>query len=76
MRIPILSLLFLATVFLLAPGALEAQGGMPAAQGLAGHSLRGYTPMFIAYAIAWALILGWVVSIFRRLGRVERALKR
>jgi CcmD family protein len=32
--------------------------------------------MFIAYFIAWALVLGWVVSIARRLGRVEKALRR
>lgn len=31
--------------------------------------------MFIAYAIAWIMVLGWVISIARRLGRVEKALK-
>jgi CcmD family protein len=31
--------------------------------------------MFLAYFIAWAVILGWIVSIARRLGRVEKALK-
>lgn len=43
--------------------------------GLASQNLRGYTHMFIAYSIAWAVILGWVISIARRLGRVEKALK-
>ena len=42
---------------------------------LASQSLRGYTHMFIAYAIAWLVVVGWVISIARRLGRVERALK-
>ncbi len=75
MRTRTLTVLVLVALVLLLPGALGAQGGMPATQGLAGQSLRGYTHMFIAYFIAWALVLGWVVSIARRLGRVEKALK-
>jgi CcmD family protein len=31
--------------------------------------------MFIAYFIAWAIIFGWVVSIARRLRRLEKALR-
>ena len=57
------------------PEAVQAQGGLPNAGALASQNLRGYTHMFIAYFIAWAMILGWVVSIARRLGRVEKALK-
>jgi CcmD family protein len=49
--------------------------GMADANGIAGQNLRGYTHMFIAYFIAWTLVVGWVVSIARRLGRIERALK-
>lgn len=65
----------LAALLLLAlPGALFPQG-MADAGAIASQSLRGYTHMFIAYAIAWALVVGWVVSIALRLGRVERALK-
>jgi CcmD family protein len=42
---------------------------------LANQNLRGYTHMFIAYSIAWLVVVGWVISIARRLGRVEKALK-
>lgn len=37
---------------------------------------RGYTHMFIAYALAWLLVFGWLFSITRRLSRVERELDR
>lgn len=36
---------------------------------------RPYWHVFLAYAIGWALILGWVISIARRLGRVEKRLQ-
>lgn len=36
---------------------------------------RGYWHVFIAYAVAWALVLGWTVAIGRRLARVERRLE-
>jgi len=67
----------LGSVLLLAllPQLTQAQGDLPDANALAGQNLRGYTHMFIAYFIAWGLILGWVVSIARRLGRVEKALQ-
>jgi CcmD family protein len=35
---------------------------------------RGYWHVFAAYAIVWILILGWVISIVRRLRRVEERL--
>ena len=57
------------------PELSQAQGGLPDPNALASQNLEGYNYMFIAYFIAWALILGWVVSIARRLGRVESALK-
>jgi len=56
------------------PEAMQAQSGLPDPNALASQNLRGYTHMFIAYFIAWGLVLGWVVSITRRLGRVEKAL--
>ncbi|MGW8268160.1 MAG: CcmD family protein [Longimicrobiales bacterium] len=62
-----------AFVFLI-PEAGFSQG-MGEASAIASQNLRGYTHMFIAYAIAWALVVGWVVSIARRLDRVEKALK-
>lgn len=36
---------------------------------------RAYWHVFVAYAIAWLLIGGWIVSIARRLARVERRLR-
>jgi len=64
----------LMVLLALLPEGAMAQGGMADPQAIAGQNLRGYTHMFIAYFIAWAIVLGWVVSIFRRLGRVEKAL--
>lgn len=63
----VLSVLVLfAFVGSLAPPDLAAQSG------LGGQTLgRGYWHMFVAYAIAWLAVLGWVVSIARRLARVE-----
>ena len=67
--------LVFAFLMVLLPEVAQAQSGLPNPDALASQSLRGYTHMFIAYFIAWGLILGWVVSIARRLGRVEKALK-
>jgi len=64
----------LVGALLLLPQAGFAQG-MADSGALASQNLRGYTHMFIAYAIAWLIVVGWVISIARRLGRVERALK-
>jgi CcmD family protein len=66
------SLVLLAAIF---PDLSGAQSGLSDPEAIAGQNLRGYTHMFIAYFIAWALIFGWIVSIARRLGRVETALK-
>ena len=63
----------LALAVLVLPKVVLGQG-MADADAIAGQNLRGYTHMFIAYAIAWAVVVGWVVSIARRLGRVEKAL--
>jgi len=60
-------------LLLLLPDVSLAQG-MADAGAIAGQNLRGYTHMFIAYAIAWLLVVGWVISIARRLGRIEKAL--
>jgi len=38
--------------------------------GLAGQSLRPYHFVFLAFALAWILVLGWVVSIGRRVSRL------
>ena len=55
------------------PGLLSAQG-VADPQTLASQNLRGYTHMFIAYFLCWAVIIGWVISIARRLGRLEKTL--
>ena len=57
------------------PQGVLAQSGLPDPDAIAGQNLRGYTHMFIAYAIAWILVLGWVISIARRLGQVQRSLE-
>lgn len=62
-------------LILVGPVTLGAQAGLPDSGALAGQSLKGYTHMFLAYAIAWALVLGWIVSIGRRMGRVQRELE-
>lgn len=53
-------------------GEAGAQAGEVVAAPLAGQSLKGYTHMFLAYSVAWALIFGWVVSIAVRLKRLEK----
>jgi CcmD family protein len=55
--------------------ALSAQeiSGLPAST-MGAQSLRPYWHVFIAYAIAIVLVLGWVVSIGRRLRDVEEKL--
>lgn len=63
-----ISVLLLTALALLPPDAL-AQTDL-AAQRLG----RGYWHVFIAYAIAWVLILVWMVTILRRLARVEQKL--
>jgi hypothetical protein len=63
------------TLLLALPAMGLAQAGLPDPEAIASQNLKGYTHMFIAYFIAWAVIIGWVISIARRLGRVEKALK-
>jgi hypothetical protein len=53
--------------------ALLAQEGLPA-NAMGSQSLRPYWHVFIAYSIAIALVLGWVISISRRLHDVEQRL--
>jgi len=65
---------FILLALLLSVPDLAIAQGLPSGDALASQNLRGYTHMFIAYSIAWFLVIGWVISIARRLGRVERAL--
>lgn len=47
-----------------------------AGQGVPGSGLgRPYWHVFAAYAVAWVLVFGWVVSIARRLARIEKRLE-
>ncbi len=54
------------------PDASAAQTG---AEALQRQSLRPYWYVFIAYALVWILVMGWIVSILRRLGRLERRME-
>lgn len=56
-------------VVLVPPGDLLAQAAGP-------PSFRPFWHVFVAYAIAWLLLLGWLISIARRLGRVEERMGR
>lgn len=57
---------------LVVPAAASAQ----AAGELGRQTLgRPYWHVFLAYALAWLLIGGWVISIARRLARVEKRLE-
>ena len=74
MKKTILSAVVVTLLVALLHDGIMAQEGLPDPAAIAGQNLRGYTHMFIAYFIAWGLILGWAISIARRLGKVERAL--
>lgn len=64
----------LFTLILVAlPAAAAAQQGLPS-DTIGEQSLRPYWNVFIAYAIAIVLVLGWVISIGRRLKSVEEKL--
>lgn len=56
------------------PAWAQEMQNLPAS-GLASQSLRPYWHVFIAYAITILLVVGWVVSISRRLRDVEDRLK-
>lgn len=58
-------------VLLLAGGPLEAQQ----AGGLGSQNLRAYRFVFLAYAIAWILVFGWIVAVARRLSRLDSRLR-
>jgi CcmD family protein len=49
--------------------ALSAQGG----QTISG--MRDFWHVFVAFGIAWVLVFGWAVAIFRRVGRLEAQLR-
>jgi len=62
----------IALVCFLTPDALAAQSADLGAQRLG----RPYLFVFVAYAVGWALILGWIISIARRLRSLESRIDR
>jgi len=70
-----LGMLAVLVILLGLPALVAAQSGLPEPGALGAQNLRGYTHMFIAYFIAWAVILGWIISIARRLAQVQKALE-
>ena len=59
-------------LFAVCAAALPAQEA--ATSGLGAQTLRPYRFMFAAYALAWLLVFGWVVSVGWRLARLDRSL--
>ena len=62
---------FVLGVLLLRASPVWAQAGTALGSQTLG---RGYWHVFAAYAIVWLLVFGWVISIVRRLRRVEERL--
>lgn len=63
---------FAGALMLMTPGVSLAQA---AANELARQTLgRPYWYVFVAYAVVWVLVAGWVISIARRLAVVEKRL--
>ena len=62
---------FVLAVLLLQASPVWAQAGTVLGRQTLG---RAYWHVFAAYAIVWLLVLGWVISIVRRLRRVEERL--
>lgn len=52
----------------------QPASGLPARQAPP-RTLRAYWHVFVAYALAWALLFGYVVHVARKFGRVERELE-
>jgi len=63
------TVVILSLLLALGFSALEAQSG---AAGIGG--MRAYWHVFIAYAIVILLVLGWVISIGRRLKDIQERL--
>lgn len=48
--------------------------GVPLARPQAERTLRPYWHVFVAFALAWALLFGYAISLGRRFARLERDL--
>lgn len=64
----IASALTVVVGLLASAGSLAGQAG---ADALASQSLRPYWYVFIAYAAVWLVVMAWIVSIARRMGKLE-----
>lgn len=69
----LLSVLFVVSLTLAADPALAQEAG--AGTALGGQSMRPFRFLFGAYAVAWLLVFGWVISVSRRLAGLERRLR-
>lgn len=65
----VLGLVLLAVAFLAGPLFAQTAGGTGS------QGLRAYRFVFLAYAIAWVLVFGWVVAVARRLSRLDARLR-
>ena len=67
--------LILLAVSTVALAAFQDKGFVPVKPGETGQETLPATPLvFVAYAFVWVALLGYVVLLWRRLGRVEREL--
>jgi hypothetical protein len=64
----------LVSLLLLFCMSVETAAAQTDAAALGAQNLRPYWHVFVGYALAWLLVFGWVVSIARRLTRIERSL--
>ena len=71
-QLPVAVAVVLLTVLASAVTAVPGLAQTPAASPL---EMRHFWHVFIAYAIAWILIGGWLFTIVRRLRRLEDRLK-
>ena len=67
--------LFLAGLALVAAAVLLASPAAAQQTELASQSLRPYRFVFLAYALAWILVFGWIVAVARRLARLDQRLR-
>ncbi|MBA2572862.1 MAG: CcmD family protein [Gemmatimonadetes bacterium] len=77
------TLLLLLALWGVAPQVVPAQTAPPAVEQIAPSSplpvrpapprtLRAHWHVFVAFALAWALLFGYVLSLGRRFARLER----
>jgi len=66
----------LLLVALLFPALIAAAPIQTDSSVLGAQTLRAHWHVFIAYALAWVFVFGWLFSVARRLTRVEQDLQR